>query len=267
MRGRFKEVTISTGREIGTGSSGLALSLLFAAGCRPEAASICQFAERQSGLSISFDPSAASADDVAPPGHWLELLANGLTYDLTGLAPGPPEEPPACVHSYALAEGAEAALWQAITVRPGPHLAGGHSMLPVVRTLAWVGATLAELEGVEAVAWHPARSLCGPAYFRQGVLRWIDGGVFPGLGLTALAANPDGGMHSEGLALFTGQELRLEPELTADRTAAAKIGVRLIDLLVETGRVESGLSIDGPDGTGLRLEPSANGRFVRVWRG
>ena len=101
----------------------------------------------------------------------------------------------------------------------------------------------------------------------KGVFRWVDGGVFPGLGLTSLAVSPDGGMQSEGLSLFAGQELRIEPELIADMTAGAKIGVRLIDYMVERGRIDAPQKVTGPDGQPLRLEPSANGRFIRVWRG
>lgn len=198
---------------------------------------------------------------------WLELLANGLTFDLLGLAPGAAPEPPSCVHAYALAANAEAAGLEALTVRPGPHLAGGHAMLPVVRSLAWLAATLSAIDGVEAVAWHPARSWCGPDYFRNGVLRWIEGGVFPGLGLTSLAVTPDGGMQSEGLALFAGQDLRIEPELVLDKAQGAKIGVRLIDYMVEAGPIDAPQGLTGPDGQPLRLEPSTNGRFVRVWRG
>ena len=99
------------------------------------------------------------------------------------------------------------------------------------------------------------------------MLRWIEGGVFPGLGLAALTPMPDGGMQSQGLALFTGQELRLEPELAADRTAGAKVALRLMHWLVEHGRLEAKETLPGPDGRPLHLEPSANGRFVRVWRG
>jgi hypothetical protein len=262
---------ISKGREIGTHDLGSAVSLLFAAGRRPGADSIRQLAEKQAGFSISFDPPAESMPSQGAPGgsgqDWLELLANGLTFDLVGLAPGAPAEPPPCVHAYALPANADPAGMEALTIRPGPHLAGGHTMIPVVRSLAWMAATLAQIDKVEAIAWHPARSWCGPAYFRQGVLRWIEGGVFPGLGLTALALNPDGGLHSEGLALFTGQELRIEPELMSDQAAGAKIGVRLIDYLVDAGRIDAPQRISGPDGSPLRLEPSASGRFVRAWPG
>ena len=257
---------ISRARAIGAGDNGSAVSLLFAAGRRPTAETIRERVESQSGFSISFDPEIEGA-----PGEtgttWLELLANGLTFDLTGLAPGPAAPPPPCVHTYALAEGIEPADLEAVSLRPGPHLAGGHAMIPVIRSLAWLGASLGQLEGVLAIAWHPARSLSAPGYFRNGVLRWIEGGVFPGLGLTALAMAADGGMQSEGLALFAGQELRIEPELASDRVEAARIAVRLIDFLVDSGRIDAERRIKGPDGQVLRLEPSANGQFVRVWRG
>jgi len=251
----------------------MAVSLLFAAGRRPTASAVRNLSEKQGEFSISFDPGAeqATAGSGAGDGHggqsWLELLASGLTFDLVGLAPGTPAPSPSLVHGFALPPELEPYGLEAITLRPGPHLAGGHAMIPVVRSLAWLAGTLAQLEGVVAVAWHPARSWSGPAYFREGVLRWIEGGVFPGLGLAALAVAADGGMQSEGLALFTGQELRLEPELTADRAEGAKIAVRLLDYLVESGPVASPQRVSGPGGQALRLEPSPNGRFVRVWRG
>lgn len=203
----------------------------------------------------------------APESVWLELLAKGMTFDLVGLAPGPAPEPPPCIHGYALAANADPIGMEALTLRLGPHLAAGGRLLPVVRGLASLAATLSETDGVEAVAWHPARSWCGARYFRESVRRWVEGGVFPALGLTSLAPTADGGMQSEGLALFTGQELRLEPELMTDRAEGAKIGVRLVDHLVGVGKIDKPQRIGGPDTRPLRLEPSANGRFVRVWRG
>ena len=77
---------------------------------------------------------------------------------------------------------------------------------------------------------------------------------------------PDGGLQSQGIALFTGQELRLEPELVVDRAAAAKVALRLMHWMVETGTLREEARLTGPDGLPLRLEPSENGRFVRAWR-
>ncbi|MGH7095280.1 MAG: hypothetical protein ACREFB_17335, partial [Stellaceae bacterium] len=217
-------MAISRAREIGAGETGSAASLLFAAGRRPGADAIRQLVQGQGEFSISFDPAGESGSESDTPADgqtWLELLANGLTFDLVGLVPGAPAAAPPCVHGYAVRGIADPAALESLTLRPGPHLAGGHAMMPVIRSQAWLAASLAQLDGVDAVAWHPARSWCAPGYFREGVLRWIEGGVFPGLGLTALADAPDGGMHSEGLTPFIGQELRIEPELMADRAAGA----------------------------------------------
>lgn len=156
---------------------------------------------------------------------------------------------------------------ECITLHPGPHLASGRGMVPVIRTLAWLAAEIASRSGVQAVAWHPSGNWIAPDLFCDSVERWAEGGVFPGLTLTALILAPDGGMQSQGLEVFTGQELRLEPDLTEDSTAAAKLALRLLDLLVERGRVVEPDLIKGSHGEPLRLEPSPNGRFVRVRAG
>jgi hypothetical protein len=251
----------------------LAASLLFAAGRRPEAAAVREFAERTGGLAVSLDPSEGASgvatshsSSGAESQVWLELLANGLTFDLVGLRPGMPADPTPCVHAYELGEVQEGGL-DALTIRPGPHIAGGHALPVVVRSLAWLAATLSALDGVEAVAWHPARTCSGAEHFRAGVLRWIEGGAFPGLGLSALALAPDGGLQSEGLALFAGQDLRIEPELVQGKADAEAIAIRLIDYIAENGPINASRRLVGPDGQPLRLELSAKGRFVRVWRG
>ena len=117
------------------------------------------------------------------------------------------------------------------------------------------------------VAWHPARALCEADYFRHSVTRWIDGGAFPGLGLTALVPCEDGGLVTEGLSLFTGQELRMRPELVSDNAEASKIALRLLNWLVENGRITESFDFAGPSGETLRLEPVDNFGLVEVWRG
>lgn len=244
---------------------------MFAPGERPLARAIAALAQSDSGFTVSLDGAGVGGPDGPGggpgPDIWLELLASGLTFDLVGLAPGSAAPLPPHGHSYGLASQFEAMRVEAITLRLGPHLATGPTMLPVVRTLAWLAARLTALPGVRALAWHAARCWSAPEFFRDSVLRWIEGGAFPGLGLAALTPALDGGMQSEGLALFIGQELRLEPELTGDQAAAARIGLRLLHWLVENGRLTAPETLAGPDGQSLRLEPSPNGRFVRAWRG
>jgi hypothetical protein len=105
----------------------------------------------------------------------------------------------------------------ALALVPGPHLAGGDAMLPVVRGQAWLATRLCALPGVVAVGWEPARSLSSVSHFTVSVTRWLEGGVFPGLGLTALAEDREGGMRSEGLAFFPGRNCGSTPSWPGTR--------------------------------------------------
>lgn len=237
-----------------------AVSLVFAAGERPDASAIRALALRSRAFSISSDPQA----DIPGEAGWVELLASGLTFDLTGLAPAAGDLLPEQAHRFGLGANDDFGDCEALTLVPGPHLSGGAAMVPVLRCLAWIGALLAGLPGVKAVAWHPARTWSAPDYFRSGVLRWIEGGVFPGLGLTALVPRPNGGLQSEGLALFIGQELQLAPELVGEGAEGAKIALRLLNWLVENGRLTETGSMMGPGGEILRLEPVEKQRIIKV---
>jgi hypothetical protein len=123
---------------------------------------------------------------------------------------------------------------------------------------------LAGLEGARAVCWHAAESCNAPEHYRTSVMGWIEGGVFPGLGLTSLAATPDGGIASVGLSLFCGQDVVLSAELAADRSAGAKLALRLINWLVENGRVDAPSYLAGPAGETLLLEPLVNQQIIKV---
>ncbi len=241
-----------------------AVSLLFPAGERPGAPEIRALAASSGRFGISFD-SALDGDADADEG-WVELLVNGLTFDLTGLAAQPVGPAELCVHRFGLGEDFGQQPMEAITLMPGPHLCAGTTMFPVVRCLALLAAELASLAGVIAVAWQPARACSAPDLFRRGVLGWIGGGAFPGLGLTALVSNADGSMQSEGLAAFTGQELLLDPDLCGDRAEAAKIALRVLNWLVEHGRIDEQFSFTSPGGEPLTLEPVDNSAMVRLWR-
>lgn len=240
-----------------------AVSLLFTAGERPDASEVAVLSRAGSGFSISHDPGGQGL--VSAP-RWLELLANGLTFDIEGLAGGPASALPPLGHRFGLPADFDGERLRAVTVRPGKHLAAGGRMAPVLRTLAWIAAQLTELRGVHAVAWQPARSWSHPRQFRDAVLNWVQGGAFPAFSLAALAPAPDGGLQSEGMALFTGQELRLEPELTSDRAEAGRQAVRLLHWLYEHGKVTGTEHATLSSGVNVRLEPSGNGRFVRAWK-
>ncbi|MEN7536409.1 hypothetical protein [Aurantiacibacter flavus] len=237
-----------------------AVSLIFDAGGRPDISAIATIAASNGNFSLNSNPPGISLGAKG----WVELLVNGLTFDVTGLRPGPGDAQPEQKHLFGLTGTSDFAACETVTIRPGTHLSGGRTMFPVLRSLALVAALLSDLPQLRAIAWHPARSWSEPGYFRSIVFRWIEGGVFPGLGLTAVTPTEEGGLMSEGLATFSGQELVLSPELARDRAEGTKLALRLINWLTENGRIDEGTSIMGPSGETLHLVPDANQQFVKV---
>lgn len=232
------------------------LSLLFAKGARPDAEGVAGVGApqgRAGAFSVSHRPPAEDG--------WLELLASGLTFDCRGLAPAEPiPTPPA---------GARLGLdripdGEVVTLAPGPHIAQGRGLLPVVRVLAGVGRRLADLPHLSAVCWLPAGSWMEAGYFCRVVDDWLGGGAFPALGLTSLRRESNGAMVSLGLDLLIGQELRFEPDRTLSASAVARISVRLINELVVNGPLVSAQEFAGPDGEVLVAVPVRGGRQLRV---
>jgi hypothetical protein len=252
------------------------LHLLFAKGRRPDRHEVKAFAGRLPAVSVSHDPvvgDASLADSSlqeAPwPGQleWVELLRDGLTFDLSGLAPAPASAFPALAHRFDLPALPSPEDCEAMVLRPGPHLADGAASLPVMRELLALGCDIVrQFEDVLAVGWSPARAAIGRRFFESVTSAWLDGGPFPALGLTAFAEAADEALESVGLAFWIGQELRIEPPLSADRVAATRLGIRLVNHLVLAGGLTDDDRIIAPDGSRLVLRPSRSRALISVWR-
>lgn len=215
---------------------------------------------------MSHDPGAAGGPD-SRENAWLELLVDGLTFDLLGLAPGPALELPAIQHRFELDGDFHVPDFEAIGLFPGPHLSGASRALPVVRAMAELTAHLAaEIENAIAVVWGPSGSVMGGAYFRAVAGQWAEGGAFPALGLTGLEPLANGKLRSDGLSFFIGQEVEIAADLAEDRVAGSRLAIRAIDVLIEHGRLDDQIGTSGIDGAPLVLAPSADGSIVRVRR-
>lgn len=163
-------------REVATGGRQAApvLSLLFDAAARPEPRAVRALAA-SGEFSITFDSSARNSR--SGDGDWLELCVNGLTFDLRGLAPGDPGM--LLLHPRRFGLLPSLTHCEAVTLAPGPHLAGGEALEPVLRSLMLLGVRLCELPGLAAVCWLPARSLTGAGLFRDATLGWLAGRPVP----------------------------------------------------------------------------------------
>jgi len=232
------------------------LTLAFSAGTRPDREQVLALAEGE----VVGTPFTASHLPESADG-WIELLAAGLTFDCRGLLPAESEPIPA--HEALLGLETRPA-GEAISLAPGPHLAEAAGMQPVLRVLAGIGATLAGLPGVTAVAWNPARCWMPPAYFGKVVSSWLAGGPFPALGLTSLQRGRDGSMQTVGLSLLTGQELLFTPDRQLGPADMARIAVRLIHALIEVEPLTAPHQFTGPEGETIDVVPMGQGRQLRV---
>lgn len=274
-RGRaFDAVNATKGRRVSVHG----VCLLFAAGARPDRLAVREFALRHATVSVSFDPAerpplkAIDAQSIAANGvpqfddhQWIELVHSGLTFDLRGLVPPPGVLIPETEYLVDFNRRPSQSDFEAIELVPGSHLSGGERTLPVLKAMFALARDIVHhFTEIKAVIWAPSQSVIGRRFFESTVTAWVDGGAFPALGLTAFRETLDGGLQSVGLEYLIGQELRIEPSLAADKVSATRLGVRLINQLVLVGRVTEGEYVIAPDGQRLRVEPSENGKFVRV---
>lgn len=213
--------------------------------------------ESDGSFSVSHDPS----DDP----NWLEILVDGLTFDVTGLGPEAQSAVAAISnpeHQFDIQLPDNAELIE-LQIRPGPHISAAASVPGVFRVHMMLLNSLAQLGGVAGVGWLPSNSLMSPAYFHKIITHWLDGGPFPALGISALRKKPDGAFVSKGLAYFTGQEIEVTPGKNAPQELA-KLAIRVIDYLVDYGHLDKELTIESPAGGYLLLSPDADGNVVKV---
>ena len=260
------------------------MHLLFALGKRPTRAAIGAFVRDTALVQIAHDPFASSPILVDTDGadrdkfatnisastkgvQWIELLREGLTFDLLGFAPGPSSKIPQIIHKFDLEIVPDPQHFEALSLNVGGHLIGAHASLPVAKCMmALAREMIRHFKELQAVVWAPSRSAIGRRFFESSITAWLEGGPFPALGLTVFTEAPDGALQTEGLAFWIGQELRIEQSLATDKVYATRLGVRIINQLILVGGLDAAERMMAPDGTQLFMRPSPNRRFIRVSR-
>lgn len=240
----------------------IGLSLSFAAGRRPTAWDLERLLASPEMAGAGACISRRRDDDEG----CLELLASGLTYDLSGLAPAERSSVPEWKHRFGFSAQDHPPEWEAVSLTPGEHIEGGKATISVVRSMVGLAANLALQTAAESVAWHPAKTCMDPRYFARIVVNWLTGGAFPALGLTALERLSDGTVASSGLAYFVGQEIQVEAGSEEARDDTIRLAAGIVDYMVRNGRMAEPRKLEGPGGEALVAEPSRYGNLVLIWR-
>ncbi len=221
--------------------------LLFDPGNRPTRADLAALA--QSCGSFGVVPHDHAAGEA-------ELSGDGLRFECAGLAPAPRLQIARALDAIGLPDGFALADQALVTLAPGAYLGGSAQALPVVRVLGALLLELAALRGLRAIAWLPAGLAMSPAWCGEAVGKWLAGGPFPALALTALTRT-EHGFASRGLAFFTGQEF-----VFAGPQSSARGALRLTDWLVAHGRVESACTAELTGFGTVLVEPDGAGRVI-----
>ena len=242
------------------------LLILFPHGTRPTARRV----HGQCGTSGFADASGPDlteyehkVDIAAPTG--LGLQRAGLVFDLVGLAPGPPIAVPDMGEEQAMREPILPTRTEASSLRLGPHIVAGKGSLAILREWFGLASGLAETFGATTLCWVPGGVVVPLDRLPHHLHAWDDRGDVPVNLLASFRRTLDGAVQSHGLAFFTGQEFRIEPPLV--RGGEDGLARLIFSHLFYAGEQTVTGELAAPDGTPLRLEPSGNRRFVRVWPG
>ena len=194
----------------------------------------------------------------------VEVIVDGLTFDIHGLASDAPISPPRIQYAFDC-RVEDLAGCDVMGLYPAPHLAGGANALPVIRTLLSLGVKLAErIDGVRAVCWTPARTAIAASTFIDAVNAWLAGGQIPAPGLFGLYSEADGTWRTDGLAFLFGRELVIDKDLCNDEAAAMRMAASIAHDLAGYGAPDVAEDRWLEDGCAIRLEPDDRTATVGV---
>ena len=211
----------------------------------------------------------ASGIDDRRDANRLEVIVDGLGFDVLGLEPGVALSQPDIAHYADGPIDLVSDRVEVVTLTPGPHIASASGERPIVRAMMELAVGLATAwTRSTAVVWSPARMAATPGFFSRAMARWVGGGSFPTTALVGFAeiAGPQGevAFRSEGAAFFVGQEVEVSGSITDIPEMAKGVGSRVVNHLIANGSVSDVAHIQGRDGAVLRLSPSNDGRLLHV---
>lgn len=130
-----------------------------------------------------------------------------------------------------------------LAINFGDHVGAGRMSPAVVAHLLELAGHLGEILDAAAVLWNPARILSGFPYFSEAIGQYRAGGAFPVLALVDFTVVASGGLISNGLSWFSGQELVVESD-----------GLSVTELMRRAVRISHDIAVNGPIETAMEIQ-------------
>lgn len=198
---------------------------------------------------------------------WAELVVSGITFKLNGLGDGQSCQSSAADTLIDIASTYLLDRSETLCLSLGDHVRSGGKSTAIIRVMIECARIIVSaFPNCIGVSWESARIVASPKFFLAQAQEWDNKGQFPIRFFVIIRPSIDEGIESRGLELFTGQELRIEPEIVHAMPDVNLLSERLAVTLALHGGLDAIQTYTAPDGTTLKLEPSVNGRYVRVWR-
>jgi hypothetical protein len=151
-----------------------------------------------------------------------------------------------------------------IAIGLGDHVAGGERVPAIIQALLGVAQKLGSLLGATGAIWHPANIMSGFSYFSEVVGGYLGGGAFPVLALVNFQDTGDGTIMSSGLALLSGQELRVYRGDMEQREIMRRV-VRVVHDIATNGPVHGAAKLAGIEpGEIVELEPLPENGLLKM---
>jgi hypothetical protein len=137
----------------------------------------------------------------------------------------------------------------------GSHVAGGERVPAIVQALLAIARKIGGSCAAVAAVWRPANIVTGFEYFEEAVADYLAGGAFPVLAMVNFKSEPNNVIATTGLAILSGQELRIECGVMTESEMMRRV-VRVVHDIATNGPVLDDVSLEGLEPSEkLKLEP------------
>ncbi|VAW05840.1 hypothetical protein MNBD_ALPHA04-1624 [hydrothermal vent metagenome] len=147
----------------------------------------------------------------------------------------------------------------------GQHIIDAPNIGRVNRTFLLLAKYVGNVINADSFAWLPGKNIVGSQYFNEALETYINKGIFPVLIQISFKTEAPGIFRSVGLSYFADQEIELITPRDFPRNEAIKRMVRIVDDIVENGKIKARLESKGlARGERIEFLPSGDGKTIHV---
>jgi hypothetical protein len=189
---------------------------------------------------VAKDSEIALAEASAVSGKAFEIVYSGVTF----LVAIKPEMDDIAAFKKIFCSFEPSQIRCGLDISLGSHVAGGERVPAIVQALFATARKIGGVCAAVALVWRPASIVSGFEYFEEAVADYLAGGAFPVLAMVDFKSEPNRVIATTGLAILSGQELRIECGAMTESEMMRRV-VRVVHDIATNGPVLEDVIMDG----------------------